>query len=465
LTNRNNIFLQQLRSAGLYPTVDAPVFSQQGGQVPAGYDLTISASTGTIWYTLDGSDPRMIGGGINPSAIAYTGAAVDIPLTSTVRARALSGGQWSALNEATFVTPATLRITEVHYNPAAYPGVADRQDMEFIEIANVGGQSASLNGYQISGFADTPYTFDSGIELAAGARIIVARNPDVFSFVYGAGHNVAPVGYSPMNLSNGGERVTLIDPFGTVVQDFTYADISPWPSAADGNGPSLELINPLGDATDPANWRASQYTGGSPGASGVPGDFDGNNVVNDADYASWRGSFGLIVARGTGADGNRDGVIDTADYVFWRKQNLVSETATTIATASSAVPQTTEDNVGIGDEPLARPIGPESIDLALAAFSSARSTARPPARSRWRPATAMLESRDELLLLATKQDGSPADLKTHVLTEEESRFSDLEWHERRELFLDLGGEFFAGVVRNDRAELDVAERDLAVIAL
>lgn len=50
----------QLRSAGWFPNLNAPPFSQQGGYVASGYPLTISNPNagGTIYYTLDGTDPR-----------------------------------------------------------------------------------------------------------------------------------------------------------------------------------------------------------------------------------------------------------------------------------------------------------------------------------------------------------------------------------------------------------------------
>jgi hypothetical protein len=320
ITQRHNIFLNQLRSAGLYSTVVAPTFSQHGGQVPSGYGLSMTAPAGAIWYTVDGSDPRAIGGGVSASARQYTGTPLSITGGISVRARALTGGQWSALNEAEFATDVgNLRITELHYRPAEVAGVTDSQDLEFFEVMNTGGQSVSLNGVQIGGFVNTPYTFANGITLAAGERIIVARDPAVFQSVYGAGLNVAPDGFDPGNLSNGGELVTLLGPLDEVLQSFTYGSTTPWPSAPDGMGPSLEIIDPRGDSTSAANWRASAYAGGSPGASGVFGDYDHNGIVDEADGARWRSGFGQSVARGMGADGNRDGVVDAADFIVWRK--------------------------------------------------------------------------------------------------------------------------------------------------
>jgi hypothetical protein len=42
-----------------------------------------------------------------------------------------------------------------------------------------------------------------------------------------------------------------------------------WPGRADGNGSSLELIDPNGDYSDGANWRNSISYGGSPGDCGT----------------------------------------------------------------------------------------------------------------------------------------------------------------------------------------------------
>jgi len=60
---RTETVLEQFRSRGLYPSLDAPVFlvdgtPQHGGPVTVGGKLTLQAPAGVIWYTLDGTDPR-----------------------------------------------------------------------------------------------------------------------------------------------------------------------------------------------------------------------------------------------------------------------------------------------------------------------------------------------------------------------------------------------------------------------
>jgi len=58
-------------------------------------------------------------------------------------------------------------------------------------------------------------------------------------------------------------------------------------------------------------------------ASGVviPGDYDQNMVVDQADYAVWRAAYGTSSSglhTAAFADGNYDGAVDMADYVIWR---------------------------------------------------------------------------------------------------------------------------------------------------
>jgi CotH kinase protein/Lamin Tail Domain/Chitobiase/beta-hexosaminidase C-terminal domain len=337
LPQRSGIVLDQFKGYGLYPNVAAPTFNRRGGHVPVGFDLSVTAPAGAIWYTLDGSDPRATGGAVGSTAILHNGGTIDIPTGMTVKARARSGSEWSARNEATFITAApadatNLRITEVHYHPASHPSVNDADDLEFLELLNTSDQTVSLAGVEIAEFASPyVYAFDAELMLAPGERIVVARNAAVFQSVYGDGINVAPSGFEfdGKNLSNSGERIELRGPGGATLQTFTYSDTAPWPTAADGGGPSLEIIDPMGDASDPENWRASFYAGGSPGAVNLAtvGDYDRNGLVAQDDYLRWRADFGLLVRSGSGADGNGNGVVDTADFVLWRRSMSAAATA------------------------------------------------------------------------------------------------------------------------------------------
>ena len=67
--------IANFRARGLYANFDAPSFringsTLNGGEIEAGDTLSISAEE-TIYYTTDGTDPRLVGGGINPNAIIF----------------------------------------------------------------------------------------------------------------------------------------------------------------------------------------------------------------------------------------------------------------------------------------------------------------------------------------------------------------------------------------------------------
>jgi hypothetical protein len=165
-SNRNAIVLGQLRVARLYPSNAAPVFSQQGGRVPRGFNLTMTA-TNTIYYTLDGSDPRVYGtGAVSPQAQTYT-SAVTLTNSVIVKARALFGTNWSALNEAAFNADALgvpLRITEIMYNPVGGDAY------EYVELQNVGSVAINVGGFSFDGFT---FVFPPNTVLAqTGTRAI-----------------------------------------------------------------------------------------------------------------------------------------------------------------------------------------------------------------------------------------------------------------------------------------------------
>ena len=48
----------------------------------------------------------------------------------------------------------------------------------------------------------------------------------------------------------------------------------------------------------------------------LPGDFDGNNRVDAADYQVWKNTFGSMLQ--LAADANGNGIVDAADYTIWR---------------------------------------------------------------------------------------------------------------------------------------------------
>ena len=124
---RHDTAIRQLQSAGLFPDVDAPTLNQFGGEVDAGFQLEMSAPDGSIYYTLDGSDPR--GESREPSGIVYNGP-ITLVDSATVKARAFHNGEWSALTVARFeiVGGNEIFILQDGKSPDVdYAGTADTQ--------------------------------------------------------------------------------------------------------------------------------------------------------------------------------------------------------------------------------------------------------------------------------------------------------------------------------------------------
>jgi Lamin Tail Domain/CotH kinase protein/Fn3 associated len=273
---RHSIFLGQLTTAGLYPLVTPPHFNQHGGSVARGFLLTMTASN-TIYFTLDGSDPRVFGtGGVAPGALTYAGA-VTLTNTVTVKSRARFGTNWSAMNEATFNVDslaAPLRITEIMYNS---PGDA----YEFVELRNVSAAAISVGYWSVDGLGqnDTGYIFPPNTTLAPGQIIVLGSDSSLISWT-NRYPGVTAFGFFSGKLDNGGEKLGVRDGNGRLLWSVDYDDENGWPLAADGFGASLEIIDVFGDQDNPANWRASAATNGTPGVISAPPS-TGSVVLNE----------------------------------------------------------------------------------------------------------------------------------------------------------------------------------------
>ncbi|HEX5177422.1 MAG TPA: Ig-like domain-containing protein, partial [Chthoniobacteraceae bacterium] len=273
-----------------------PVLSSNGGSVPSGTALTIAPhagtppggrtyATGTLYYTLDGSDPRLHGGAVAPGAIQYTGP-ITLTGPATVNARLLSatGNNWSPIANAEFTidtvpaSAANLVVSEVMYHPrAATPEESaagyGENDFEFVELLNIGNESIDLTGCELQDAVN--FDFDvvdpATLTLAPGARLLVVANLPAFIARYGDNPATKIAGVFSGSLSNSGELFTLRAASGELIAQFTWSDVDPWPTGADAGGASLLLSNPAPN-TDytAASWRAGAQVDGSPGLGELP---------------------------------------------------------------------------------------------------------------------------------------------------------------------------------------------------
>ena len=139
-------------------------------------------------------------------------------------------------------------INEIHYHPDN-----NTEQVEFIELYNAGTVSINLNGWYFEGAVG--YTFESPLIMDSGDYVVVCQNATAVFDKFGV------TSYGPFEgkLSSDGERLVLRDANGNKVDEVDYDSEFPWPIAANGEGASMELINPSLDNDLAGSWRSSGY--------------------------------------------------------------------------------------------------------------------------------------------------------------------------------------------------------------
>lgn len=253
-----------------------------------------------------------------------------------------------------YFTLPNLVINEIHYNPC--PTQGDDLIYEFLEMYNNDVVTADLSGYTFSqGFI---FTFPDGTTMLPGEYIIIAVAAATYT---GNGYQVFQI--TSGNMNNNGEAIELQDGFGNTIDIVTYDDILPWPTAADDQCPSLELIDPSFDNSLASSWQASYVANGTPGAiNSTPppatpytivqlqtiataGEYVGTNGIVTGVYPasnlyslqSGTGAYSGIWVQGVGvAQGDAIAVEGTLVESFGL--TLIASVATTVNSSNNALP-------------------------------------------------------------------------------------------------------------------------------
>ncbi len=273
-----------------------PVLSRGAGLVPAGTLVELQAAAGaTIFYTLDGSDPRASQGEPTASALTYTGPIrVDANVRLMARARDLTKRQtggppastpWSGpVTASYYLTTPKLLLTEIMYHPATTAAdLFEDSEYEFMELLNPGSEAMDLTGFTLSG--GVSYAFNAASSLARlepGQRLLLVKNRDAFVSRY-PNSALAVAGQYTNALGDAGDRIILRGALGEPVFEVAYEES--WGRMADGLGFSLVLTDEAATAPeqlgDRSRWRVSTQAGGSPGAADAPA-FRGAVKISEA---------------------------------------------------------------------------------------------------------------------------------------------------------------------------------------
>ncbi len=204
-------------------------------------------------------------------------------------------------------------VSELNYNPAPvtpaeFAAGFSSDDFEWVELKNVSAQPVDLTGVRFT--KGINFDFPDGFTIPAGGFALVVKNLVAFQSRWGTSLNGIIAGTFPAdNFSNSSELVKLSYGAGTEILSFTYADATPWPTAPDGSGRTLNLRNPN---THPApgvatNWKASYAATGSPGADDLQ------------TFGLWASGYAGIIDPLADSDG--DGVMDGVEYALFGNPN------------------------------------------------------------------------------------------------------------------------------------------------
>ncbi|HML72963.1 MAG TPA: lamin tail domain-containing protein [Anaerohalosphaeraceae bacterium] len=172
-------------------------------------------------------------------------------------------------------------INEIMYHPGHDEAAFEPEPtaLEYIEIVNQGTSAVPLHGWRL--VDGVSFEFPAGTVLGSSEYLVIAANTETFSAHYPQVTNV--VGGWVGKLSNSGEKITLVNSVGAVIDSVRYCDegdwaqrlLGPadeylhrgwiWSNAHDGGGKSLELINLRMSNENGQNWKASLAEQGTPG--------------------------------------------------------------------------------------------------------------------------------------------------------------------------------------------------------
>ncbi len=162
-------------------------------------------------------------------------------------------------------------INEINYNSPDFPNPED-----WVELHNPNSFSVDISGWYFEDESGDYFGLPANTVMPAGGYLLLVEDEESFTAVYPNAPNVfASFGKDPggFGLSGGGELITLKNAASTLIDEVEYDDNSPWPDEPDGDGPTLQLIDPAMDNMLPESWIAFPATPGSlNGVTPVPQD-------------------------------------------------------------------------------------------------------------------------------------------------------------------------------------------------
>jgi hypothetical protein len=187
--------------------------------------------------------------------------------------------------------------------------------VQFIELFTSANSQQFLPGHNIRSNG-TIYNFPGNSPAPTGGHHLLLATPGYASLAAVPASGLATPNYT-----------FAANNFFSVAGDtinFAGVDIKSFAPIPTDGVVSLNYVGFGGSPTNSAN-TPRNYIGTATGSLNLPpppppnnGDYNGDLVVNAADYTVWRNTVGTNVAQSSGADGNNNSTIDAGDYTFWK---------------------------------------------------------------------------------------------------------------------------------------------------
>ena len=150
---------------------------------------------------------------------------------------------------------AVIVINEINYNSV---DAADTGD--WIELYNSSSSDFDLSGWIMKDDDDThSFSIPQGTIIEGDGYLILTRDQESFDSVFPNSGSLA--GDFDFGLSRNGDAVRLYDADSVLVDEVYYLPDAPWPTLADGQGYTLELISPDLDNSLAESWISNNLYG------------------------------------------------------------------------------------------------------------------------------------------------------------------------------------------------------------